>query len=112
MTCLLSWGAQVAAHAAFVEARHIPLPPPASRPASHGKRRSPARAERHREALLHALRDGRRHPFTDLRAALPHMTDAGIYYLVATLKEEGQIDTATLHGPARAYFLNQPRRSS
>lgn len=105
---LLSWGAQVAAHAAYVEAHPASLrdDPLRSRATKAGSgRRSTAQAEQNREALLHALRDGKHHPFADIRAALPHLTCAGIYYLIAALKDEGRIDTVALHGPSRAYFL-------
>lgn len=112
---LLAWGAQVVAHAAYVEAHPTALrdDPMRRRATKAGSgRRSTAQADRNRAALLLALQDGGKHPFADLSAALPHLTKNGIYYLVAVLKEEGQIDSETLHGPARVYFPTHPRRSS
>lgn len=90
MPGLLTWGAQIAAHAAYVEAHRIEVAPPAPR-STNGKRRSTANAVRNRDVLLHALRDGEPHPFADIVAALPGLTRNGIYYLIAALEEEGLV---------------------
>lgn len=100
----LSWVAQVAAHAAYVEAHRIEVAPPAPR-FPNGKRRSTDGARKNREYLLHALRDGEPHRFVDLQAALPGLTRNGIYYLVAALEEEGLIARTRHERGNRRYQL-------
>jgi hypothetical protein len=88
---LLSWGAQVAGHAAYIEAHQVEVAPAPSPRSANGKRRSTANAERNRSHLLHALADGKPRRYVDLRAALPNLTRNGIYYLIAALEAEGLI---------------------
>lgn len=90
---LLSWGAQIAAHAAYVEAHQIArAAEPAPRASVHrAALRTTESAKRNRQALLHALRDRQPHPFRDLRAALPGLSCQGIYYLVEALGADGLI---------------------
>ncbi len=98
----LAWCAQVAAHAAYVEQRRrLPLPAPVV----GNRRRSPQAAERNRQCLLDALADGRKHPFSDLSAALPNLSPQGIYYLVEALKSEGRLDYTAINRTNRTYFL-------
>lgn len=101
----LSWSAQVAAHAAYVEARRIVVPPATPRAPVVGKRRSPASGISHRAALLHALGDGRPHRFGDLVAALPGLSRQGIYYLCDQLKAEGRLDWVIANRSNRIYRL-------
>jgi len=106
---LLSWGAQIAHHAAFVEHREAERK--AVAPAGPGRGRGNRvrgqtdHGATHREALLHALRDGKPHRFADLRAALPGHSAQGIYYLVRALEAEGRIKTAPLNRTNRSYRL-------
>jgi hypothetical protein len=108
---LLSWSEQVSAHAAYIAAHAAALASPdgPSAPKRHGKRRSPESAECNREALLDALRDGRPHPFRDLRAALPDLSLQGIYYLVNALGAEGQITVNAERRMNHTYQLGQRR---
>lgn len=101
----LSWSAQIAAHAAYVEAHRVVAPPTYQHASTGGKRRSPDAAQRNREALLQALRDRHMHPFADLRAALPNLSAQGIYYLVEALKTEGHLDYTAVSSTNRRYFL-------
>ena len=102
---LLSWGAQVAAHAAYVEAHH--RTPPAPAPSGSESRR---RGAAHREQLLHALRDGKPHRFGDLAAALPGLSRQGAYWLCDRLKAEGRIDWTNTNRSNRLYRLTQGDR--
>lgn len=101
----LSWRAQLAAHAAYVEARRIEVAAPPAPRSAYGRCRSPDAAQRNRDALLQALRDRHKHPFADLRAALPHLSSQGIYYLVEALKTEGHLDYTAVSRTNRRYFL-------
>ena len=104
----LSWGAQIAAHAAYVEAHAIAIEAPAPRTQSaSGKRRSTVIALRNRQTLLHALRDRKPHPFSDLVAALPGLTRNGIYYLVGTLEDEGLVARTRHDRGNRGYQLKE-----
>lgn len=106
---LLSWSAQVGAHAAFVEAHRVVEAPLR---ANHPARQAPPsrRGREHRETLLHVLRDHRKHPFADLRAALPHLSSQGVHYLIEELKTEGRLDYTARSRTNRAYFLPRGER--
>lgn len=103
---LLSWGAQVAAHAAYVEAHRVEVTPPHDRraEAGHGVRTT-GQSQANRAALLHALRDGQSHRFVDIVAALPGLSRNGIYYLIAALRDEGRITQTCLDRGNRRYRL-------
>lgn len=109
---LLSWSAQVAGHAAYVEARRIAraAPTPARSVTRRAGRRTTEAAERNRAALLHALQDRRPHPFRDLRDALPELSCQGVYYLVDALGAQGLITVVETRGTRRTYQLTQGDR--
>lgn len=106
---LLSWGAQIAAHTAFVEAHRVVAPRPATvvLRTHPTQRRTTVAAQINRETLLHALRDGAAHPFADLRAALPSLSVQGVYYLVDALGAEGLITVTEPSRTRRAYQLTR-----
>lgn len=108
MTGPLSWGAQIAAHAAYIEAHQVEVAPAPAPRSANGKRRSTDNAERNRGYLLQALADGRPRRYVDLRAALPNLTRNGIYYLIAALEAEGLVVKTGHERGNRRYQLTTP----
>lgn len=106
-----SWTAQLADHAAYVVARQAELaagPEPIGRGRTRSGRRAKCTheaADHKREALLQALRDGRPHRFSEMRAALPESSCQGIAYLLETLAVDGRITITKLSLTRRAYQL-------
>lgn len=105
---LLSWAAQAAAHAAYVERLQAERPPAPTGPGRGCGPRVRGQTDRslaNRERLLHALRDGRPHRFADIQTALPGLSRQGIYYLCTQLKAEGRLDWTNANRSNRIYRL-------
>lgn len=101
----LSWSAQIAAHAAYLDAHRVAVAPPPAPRSDNGRRRSTDNAMQNRGFILTALKDRKPHRFADLQAALPGLTRNGIYYLVAALEEEGLIARTRHERGQRSYQL-------
>lgn len=99
---LLSWGAQVVQHQVFVIQRQREVAaakPVASRPSERGAR--------NRESLLHALRDGRAHPFAEIAAGMEStgLSRAGMRWLLHQMIAEGRVVASGSNNHNRRYRL-------
>lgn len=100
----LSWGAQVAAHSAYVAAHCIPVAAP---PVVPGVRRRTQQSAGYRTALLNVLRDGRSRRFAEIAGAMSAtgLSHGGIRWILAQMVQDGLVAIGGTHNLNRTFRI-------